>query len=304
MDLVQGEVTASFDDFDLDGNGISFEQLNEEIVRIGMKDKSYDVIEVKSGVNYGSPVKLLISELINYSEIDYDANADLLHKLAKQAVENLQNNLSEGEDIRIVVFQGRGLIAGKMYSQMMEHFRLREPDYIRPNVKPFTKIEDWNFTTLKNEGRKDYRDDSFPAVQVPKFVFRGFEKSCHFEYKFDSRTEQTLSYILENDKEVLKWLRPAPNQFRIYWLHNSKLYEPDFVAETADCIYLIETKATNAVDLSEIQAKAQAALKYCKYATEYTAEHGGKPWKYVLIPHDQVTKTSSFRGVVSPNIFK
>ena len=67
---------------------------------------------------------------------------------------------------------------------------------------------------------------------------------------------------------------------------------------------MIETKAANAVDVTEIQAKAQAAVKYCNYATEYTAEHGGKQWKYVLIPHDQVTKTSSFKGVVSPNIFK
>ena len=136
------------------------------------------------------------------------------------------------------------------------------------------------------------------------YLHRGFEKSCHFEYKFDSRTEQTLSFILENDREVLKWLRPAPNQFRIYWLHNSKLYEPDFVAETADCIYLIETKAANEINDPDVQAKAQAALKYCKYATEYTVEHGGKPWKYILIPHDHVTNTSSFRGVVSPNIFK
>lgn len=67
---------------------------------------------------------------------------------------------------------------------------------------------------------------------------------------------------------------------------------------------MIETKAANALDVTEIQAKAQAAVKYCKYATEYTAEHGGKPWKYVLVPHDQVAKNSSFRGVVSPNILK
>jgi type III restriction enzyme len=304
MDLVQGEVTASFDEFDLNTKDFTYDQLTEEIVRIGLKDKKVDVIEVKKGVYYGKPEKLLISELINFSEIDYDANADLLHKLAKQALSELQSNLKEGEDINTIIFQWRSLIANRMYAQMMQHFRLHEPEYIKPNVKPFTRIEEWNFTTLKNAGHKDYRDDSFPAVQVPKFVFRGFEKSCHFEYKFDSRTEQTLSYILEHDKEVLKWLRPAPNQFRIYWLHNSKIYEPDFVAETSDCIYLIETKAANAVDMTEIQAKAQAALKYCKYATEYTAEHGGKQWKYVLIPHDQVTKTSSFKGVVSPNIFK
>lgn len=304
MDLVQGEVTASFDEFDLDTKDFTYEQLTEEIVRIGLKDKKVDVIEVKKGVYYGKPDKLIISELINYSEIDYDANADLLHKLAVQAISELQSNLKEGEDINTLVFQWRSLIASRMYAQMMKHFRLHEPDYIKPNVKSFTRIEEWNFTTLKNAGHKDYRDDSFPAIQVPKYVFRGFEKSCHFEYKFDSRTEQTLSFILEHDKYVLKWLRPAPNQFRIYWLHNSKKYEPDFVAETIDCIYLIETKAANAVDMSEIQAKAQAALKYCKYASEYTREHGGKQWKYVLIPHDQVTKTSSFIGVVSQNIFK
>ncbi len=130
------------------------------------------------------------------------------------------------------------------------------------------------------------------------------EKSCHFEYKFDSRTEQTLSIILENDKEVLKWLRPAPSQFRIYWHHNNKLYEPDFVVETVDVIYLIETKRADEVQSNEVQAKAKAALTYCNYATEYTAVHGGKPWKYVLIPHDQVTKTNSFKGVIANNIFK
>ena len=304
MDLMQGEVTASFDDFDLDCKDFSYEQLREEIVRIGLKDNSYDVIGVKTGVSFGSPVKLLISELINIPEIDYDSNADLLYKLSRQAIEKIQSNLGEGEQLKTVVFQSRSFIAKAIYTQMMEHFHLHEPEYIKPNVKPFTKIEEWNFTMLKNAGQKDYRDDSFPAIQVSKYVFRGFEKSCHFEYKFDSRTEQTLSYILENDKDVLKWVRPARNQFRIYWNHNSNIYEPDFVAETTDCIYLIETKKANDVDMIEVQSKAQAALKYCNYASEYTAEHGGKQWKYVLIPHDQVTKTSSFKGVVSPNIFK
>lgn len=299
MDLVQGVVTASFEDFNLDTSTFTYEQLNDEIVRIGLKDKSYDVIEVKSGVNFGSPVKLLISELINYSEIDYDTNADLLNKLAKQAVVELEKNLKDGEDIKKLMFQWRSLIANKVYVQMMQNFRLHEPEYIKPNVKGFTKIEQWNFTTLKNEGHKDYRDESFPAIQVPKFIFRGFEKACHFEYKFDSRTEQTFSFILENDKDVLKWLRPAPNQFRIYWNHNSKLYLPDFIAETADTIYLIETKRQDEIASGEVQEKAKSALKYCKYATEFTQENQGKPWKYVLIPHDKVTKTSSFKALSS-----
>ncbi len=69
-------------------------------------------------------------------------------------------------------------------------------------------------------------------------------KACHFEYKFDSKTEQDLALpVLEHDAKVIKWLRPAPNQFRIYWDNNSKRYEPDFVVETDTHIYLIESKA-------------------------------------------------------------
>lgn len=304
MDLVQGEVKAGFESFDLATDGFTFEQLNEEIIRRGLKDHKEDVIKVQKGIYYGKPEKLLINEVINYSEVDYDENADLLHKLANQAISALKETLKENEDLNTVVFQWRTHIANRIYEQMMKHFRIQEPDYIKPNVRPFTKIEDWNFTALQNAGVKDYRDESFPAVQVPKYIFRGFEKSCHLDYKFDSKTEQLLSMILESDREVLKWLRPAPNQFRIYWHHNSKIYEPDFVVETADSIYLVETKRADEVQSPEVKAKAQAAVKYCNYATEYTTENGGKPWKYALIPHDQVSKTSSFRGVVVPNIIQ
>jgi type III restriction enzyme len=118
MDLMQGEVTATFEDFNLNISDITYEQLNEEIVRIGLKDRKMDIIEVKKGVYYGKPEKLLISELINFSEIDYDTNADLLHKLAKQAIAELLKNLKDGEDLNTLVFQWRGAIANKMYHQM------------------------------------------------------------------------------------------------------------------------------------------------------------------------------------------
>ncbi|TDH23966.1 restriction endonuclease subunit R [Segetibacter sp. 3557_3] len=302
MDLVQGEVTASFKEFDLDTADIHFDPLNEEIVVVGLKDNSYDTIDVRPGVDYGHPGKLLISELINFSEVDYDTNAALLHKLAKQALDRIEDQLADKADLRKTIFQWRKIIANKIYDQMMQHFQLNEPEYIKPNVRPFTRIEDWNFTALRNAGYKDYRDETFPAVDVPKYVFRGFEKACHFEYKFDSRTEQTISYILENDKAVLKWLRPAPNQFRIYWSHNSKLYEPDFIVETEDTIYMLEAKALKDLNAAEVIEKANAACKYCAYATEFTQVNKGKPWKYALIPHDQVSKTKSFAGIVSPNI--
>ena len=129
---------------------------------------------------------------------------------------------------------------------------------------------------------------------VPKYIFTGFLKSYYTEYKFDSQTELDFANVLESDNNVLKWLRPAPNQFNIYWSNGAKRYEPDFIVETADCIYMVETKAKKELTAEEVQAKKKAAEEYCKNATEYTRANGGKPWKYHLLRHDMVDKSKSF----------
>lgn len=294
MDLVQGDVTASFTRFDLDTIDFNFQALEQEIIRMGLKDKMIETIKAKSSGSYGNPIKMIIAELIDYPEIDYDDNADLLYQLATQAYDTIKSKIEKVDELVQTIFQFKSAIAEKIYLQMKNHFVLHSPDYIAPNVYPFVKIEQWNFSALVNAGYRDYRDIISPVSLIPKYVFRGFEKACHFEYKFDSKTEQDLAFVLENDANVIKWLRPAPNQFRIYWDNNSKKYEPDFIVETASTIYMIETKALTNINDADVIAKKHAAEKYCKHATDYTSQHEGKAWKYVLLPHDQVSRTSSF----------
>lgn len=36
---------------------------------------------------------------------------------------------------------------------------------------------------------------------------------------------------------------------------------------------------------------AAAALQWCQHASDFTASVGGKPWKYLLIPHDEVNES-------------
>ena len=293
MVLVQEKVKAYFKDFDLDVSEMNYRALDQEIIRMGLKDQVVETLQAHSSGFFHEPVKLIVAELINYPEVDYDENADLLYKLGGQAAEALKNNLEDPDDLPKVVFQFKAAIAEKIYDQMHVNFELDDPGYASPNVLPFVGIEPWNFSALINAGYRDYRDVITPVSLIPKLIFRGFQKACHFEYKFDSKTEQDMAFILENDKTVLKWLRPAPNQFRIYWDHNSKRYEPDFIAETKDTIYMLEPKRSDQVHTAEVQAKKEAAERYCKYASEYTAAHGGKSWKYGLVPHDAVTRTNS-----------
>lgn len=296
MDLVQGQVNVWFENFDLDTTtGYNVQLLREEIIIRGLKDNSLDTIGVLAGAfTRETPVNMLVSELINYSEVDYDDNSTLLHKLSSQAIEAIETNLEDPNELRLLIRQSKKIVAGRIYDQLRTHFRIGEPEYVEPKVLPFVKIEDWNFTALATSGRKDYREAVTPISAITRYVYIGFQKACHFEYKFDSKTEKDFAYVLENDPMVTKWLRPADKQFRIYWANNSRQYRPDFIAETTDAIYMIETKASDQISTVEVLDKKKAAAQYCKYATAYTTANEGKPWHYLLIPHDTVMQTSSF----------
>lgn len=300
IDLVQGETQAEFKSFDLDISGFSFQALEQEIIRMGLKDKQVETLKAKSSGSYGNPIKLIIAELIDYPEIDYDENAELLYQLATKAFEAIKSNLEKEEEILQTIFQFKSIIAEKIYQQMKssENFALHHTGYLANKVLPFQRIEQWNFSALINSGYRDYRDIITPVSMITKYVFRGFEKACHFEYKFDSKTEQDLAFVCENDNNVLKWLRPAPNQFRIYWDNNSKKYEPDFVVETTDSIYIMETKAETNLNDDDVIQKMEAAIKFCQLASEFTAENDGKPWSYVLVPHNKVSRTVSLQFLV------
>ena len=43
----------------------------------------------------------------------------------------------------------------------------------------------------------------------------------------------------------------------------------------------------------EVLEKAKAAVQYCKHATDHNLQHGGKEWKYLLIPHSEVLPNMS-----------
>jgi type III restriction enzyme len=300
MVIQQQEVTASFGWFDLDtSDGFTLPALKQEIIRMGLVTGEVETILAQTSRAYGDPVRSIVVQLMNFDEIFYDPNADLLYHLAKQACDAIRANTLSEDELSQIVRQFKDIIANRIFKQMKNHFSLSVPDFIKPTVLPFVEIINPNLTETSLYGYRDYRDIITPASLVKKYIFRGFLKSFHLECKFDSSTEQDFANILESDPTVIHWLRPAPNQFYIYWANNSRRYEPDFIVETANCIYMVETKRADEFDKEDVLSKRKAAEEYCRYATEYTTENGGKPWKYTLIAHDRVSRTFSFEYILA-----
>lgn len=299
---VQKEVLkAEYQWFDLDTRiGFDLPALQDELIRvsIGAGEQSVETIQIQSGRKFETPINVIVSALIDYDDIDYDENSELLYHLASQALEAISANLEEKDTLAKVVHDFKKAIASSIYDQMKRHFVMQSTGYVKPKVLPFTGIVPQNVKEIEGYGRTNYQT-VIPPSHLRKFIFTGYLKSYYTEYKFDSKTEHDFSFVLENDKKVLRWLRPAREQFSIYWSNGSKRYEPDFIVETADVIYMVETKAATNVSTDEVQQKKAAAEEYCRHASEFTAENGGKPWKYVLLPHDAVDRTASFEYLIA-----
>ena len=99
-----------------------------------------------------------------------------------------------------------------------------------------------------------------------------------------------FAVILERDAQ--KWFKPAKGQFKIYYKDRNEHpeYVPDFIAETEQCVLMVETKSLAEMTDPIVQAKAEAAKTWCRNASEYLLKNGGKSWKYLQIPHDEVTE--------------
>lgn len=60
----------------------------------------------------------------------------------------------------------------------------------------------------------------------------------------------------------------------------------------------LEPKARNEMDAPDVQAKREAAVKWCRQASHHAASYkGGKPWKYALIPHDAIADNMTLAGL-------
>jgi len=74
--------------------------------------------------------------------------------------------------------------------------------------------------------------------------------------------------------------------------------QPDFVAETEREVLMLEVKEAGKLNDPEVLKKAKAAREWCAQASKHALEHGGRPWRYALVSHDEVLSNRSLEGLV------
>ncbi|MEY3866588.1 MAG: hypothetical protein RLZZ338_479 [Cyanobacteriota bacterium] len=296
--IPKGEERSGFTSFALDLTALNYPVPSPEELHIqSLHSGKSQYLERKEETFLESKLEnYIVKNLVNFDDISYDENADLLYDLASQVINYFMTDLSEEDTQKVLCYYQRE-IAQIVHSQMQQNFWEDTTDYEVTISKGFTTVLKGIAYTTKVKNILDYHNSPQDKSNMSQYLFTGFSKCLYPQQKFQSEAERILAVILERD--AIKWFKPVLGQFQLYykWDGGYPEYQPDFVAETEEFIYMLEPKSRNEINDPQVLAKKDVAVKWCQYASEYMLKHGGKPWKYVLIPHDVIKENMTLKGL-------
>ncbi len=294
----KGEIKSGFKSFKLQLDTLNYQPPSEELWIQHLRTGQHEVMGLgKANEEETLLEDIIVSGLTVFDDVAYDDHADLLYDLAGQVVQYFRGYLAD-EDIRKVLRFHQTEISRYIHAQMQDHYWEDKVDYDVKISRGYTELKQRAYAQTADEQTLDFHRAPPDIAHISRYLFNGFAHCLYTEEKFQSDPERKLAIIL--DRESLKWFRPAKGQFQIYYRSGSDHpeYQPDFVAETVDAIYMLESKATNEMHDADVLAKRDVAIAWCGHASAYTKSYGGKPWKYLLIPHDEIAENMTLDGLV------
>ncbi len=286
-----GDISYGYHPFTLELDQLNLQPSNRELISQSLQTNQQISISSTPRKKYQRLEDYIVEHLVDKDDIAYDEHADLIYTLAGQAVAWFSEVKAYSEDELHNIFFGYGkLLADNIHAQMAAHYWEKATGYEVKVSAGFTPLKEAAYTKAKDQPIHSYRDTVTEVGKIKQMLFSGFVKCLYPLQKFDSDTERRFAIILERDS--LKWFKPVIGQFQIVYKDGveHRQYQPDFVAELDDEILMVETKARNDLNDAVVQAKAEAAREWCVNASDYLRAHGGKRWRYLLIPHDEVVE--------------
>jgi len=294
----KGEVKSGFKPFKLKLDTLKYPAVSEELwvqhLRTGFTET---VATMRGGTAERRPEDYVVSGLVDFNDISYDDHADLLYDLATQTVAHFRSYLSEEDTAKVLRYHQRE-IARFIHAQMQEHYWEEVAGYDVIVRMGYTELKQTASTYAVGQPLADYRVSPEDKSNWGKYLFGGFKRCLYDSQRFGSEAERKLAVILE--REDVRWFKPVKGQFPIFYRQGADHleYQPDFVAESRDTTYMLEPKASNEMEDPVVLAKKDAAIKWCQNASDNAAKHGGKPWRYALIPHTAIADNMTLKGLM------
>lgn len=278
--LVQTTSEVKFNRFQVRRTIQDFEVVMAKIERFDAVNQQFlaavdaQILEVEDAMN-----TLACMLLDSIPELSYD-DADFIIDVADQYLAQIEG---DEEDKRKIVRRYATLIVSDIRAQIFEHVERKTQDIhtVQKDLILFRRF----VKNIRKDGRVRFDRPFTDKANIRKYLFTGYKKGYYTENGFDSDTERLFSIILEEDPEVIRWIKPPLNQLGLFWQAGQQ-YNPDFLVETATHKYMVEVKAANEVTAQDVVAKAREGIRWCRFAS--TADPDHKPWVYRLITDENI----------------
>lgn len=278
--LVQTTSEVRFNRFEVRRTIPDFEVAMAKIERFDAVNQQYlasvdaQILEVDDAMN-----TLACMLLDSISELSYD-DADFIIDVVDQYLAQIEG---DEEEKRKIVRRYATLIVSDIRTQIYAHMDRKTQDIhiVQKDLILFRRF----VKNIKKDGRVRFDRPFSDKANIRKYLFTGYKKGYYTENGFDSDTERLFSIILEEDPEVIRWIKPPLNQLGLFWQAGQQ-YNPDFLVETATHKYMVEVKAANEVTAVDVVAKAREGIRWCRFAS--TADPDHKPWVYRLITDNNI----------------
>jgi len=265
------EVKRTIPDFEVAMAKIErFDAINQQLLTL----VDAQILEVNDAMN-----TLACMLLDAISELSYD-DADFVIDVVEQYLAQIPG---DEENKRRIVRRYATLIVTDIRKQIYEHMDRKTQDIhlIQKDLILFRRF----VKNVKEDGKVRFDKPFTDKSNIKKYLFTGYKKSYYPANAFDSDTERQFSIILEEDPDVIRWIKPPLNQLGLFWKAGQQ-YNPDFLVETTAGKYMVEVKALNEVTSDEVVSKAREGIKWCRFAS--TADPDHKKWEYKLVSDDNI----------------
>lgn len=292
--LVQPSSTVTLKPFTVKRNIADFEVAASKIERFNAVNaemlESFDaeILAVDDAVN---TLACMLLDCDALSEISVDEDADYILNIVQQYLALIDG--SEADKNKIVRRYAK-LIIDDIVKQIHENMD-RQTYYTHVVQKDLIVFRKAVRNVRADGGEVNFRKTIANKSEIKKYVFTGYKKSYYNINAFDSDTERLVSVILEDDKDVIRWIKPPLNQLGLFWQAGQQ-YNPDFLVETPTTKYMIEVKAKNEVNNPDVVGKAKEGIKWCKYAS--IVDFDKKPWEYKLITDEVISVGNTLKYIL------
>jgi type III restriction enzyme len=135
-------------------------------------------------------------------------------------------------------------------------------------------------------GRPETSTDRIGAFKK-SVGYTGWTKSMYEQVWFDSSTERDLANLIDDEDEIVSWMRLHTGDLPILWSSAGAFYNPDFIAIDKEGIhYVIEVKADKDMESPDVKGKREAAQRWANHVS--SDDQVKVEWRYLLVSESDI----------------